>query len=370
MKRLLQFFLIAVVCSLTLPQSAQAQKSGTWTLMNPSPVTLAGPAAAVLRNGKVLYANADGSGQAQIFDPSTNLWTATGNMVVKRNGPVVTARLSDGRVLVAGGWLYKISGGKRVATGDTSAELYDPTKGTFSATGSMLTGRAGGTTTTLLNGKILVTGGWASNALAPNPRYANSTNGADLYDPATGTWSPAAPMPMALVGHTATLLPGGRVLVTGGINYYVRTNSTASVYDPAINTWSATGSMTTSRSFHNAVLLPTGKVLVVSQSADLYDPVRGVFTASASASFMGYLMFQLPNGKALLQGYDWAAYEGVSALYDPLGATWTPTGKTSIPRYADVGVQLTNGGVLIVGGSGTDASSGRNASTSPEMYTP
>ena len=236
MKRSSQLLLALLALSLwSFP--AQAQSSGTWTLMHAAPVAQAGPGAAVLPSGKVLYANGDGSGNAQIFDASANSWSPTGSMKVKRNGPVVALRLASGKVLVAGGWIYQVVGGKRTALGDTSAELYDPATGTFSLTGSMKTGRAGGTITLLPNGKVLVTGGWSINAIPTNPRYANSTNGADLYDPASGTWSAAAPMPMALAGHTATLLPSGRVLVTGGINYYVRINAQASLYDPAANTW-------------------------------------------------------------------------------------------------------------------------------------
>ena len=85
---------------------------------------------------------------------------------------------------------------------------------------------------------------------------------------------------------------------------------------------------------------------------------------------MGYLMYLLPNGKALLQGYDWGTYAGVSGLYDPLTAAWTTSGKNVIPRYADTGVQLTDGKVLIVGGAGYDPATGKYANLYPEMYTP
>lgn len=368
MKRSMQMLAVLFAGMAVLSLSALAQTSGTWTLMNSSSTAQVTPGAAVLPNGKVLYANADGTGHAQIFDPADNAWSSTGNMTVKRNGPVLATRLPNGKVLVAGGWIFKGPTNNRSAQGDTSAELYDPATGTFSATGSMSAGRAGGTITVLTNGKVLVTGGWA--VAYGRIRYANCTGAADIYDPTSGTWSAAAPMLMALCGHTATLLPDGRVLVAGGINYYARLNATASIYNPVANTWAATGSMTKSRSYHSAVLLPNGKVLVVDQAADLYDPATGVFTATASASFMGYVMFLLPNGKALLQGYDYAAYAGVSALYDPLTASWTPTGNNVIPRYADTGVQLPDGKVLIVGGAGYDLHTGKYASMTPEMYTP
>ncbi|MFT5496467.1 MAG: hypothetical protein ACI9TH_001865, partial [Kiritimatiellia bacterium] len=82
----------------------------------------------------------------------------------------------------------------------------------------------------------------------------------DLYDPATGTWSAAAPMAIARTRHTATLLTNGKVLVTGGSNGSGLTQ--AEIYNPESNTWASTGSMLTAREKHSAVRLPSGLVLV------------------------------------------------------------------------------------------------------------
>jgi len=105
---------------------------------------------------------------------------------------------------------------------------------------------------TLLNtGKVLVAGG-----VGPFCAGCNSGMTAELFDPATGTWSPTGSMSIFRSQHTATLLSNGKVLVAGG------NGATAEVYDPATGTFSPSGSMTTTRANHTATLLPDGRVLV------------------------------------------------------------------------------------------------------------
>src|SRR5207247_2227043 len=103
------------------------------------------------------------------------------------------------KVLVTGG--YSNSGFQ------SSAELYDPSTGTFSTTGSMSVGRYIHTATLLGNGKVLITGGYSNSG---------SQSNAELYDPSTGTFSTTGSMNSARYAHTATLLANGNVLVTGG----------------------------------------------------------------------------------------------------------------------------------------------------------
>jgi hypothetical protein len=162
--------------------------------------------------------------------------------------------LSSGNVLIAGGYGSDPGGYDTLDT----AELYDPASGTFGAIGSMTMARGQHTATLLSSGKVLIAGGidfstsnwWVS--------------GAELYDPATGTFSATGSMTVPRGGHTATLLSGGKVLIAGGIDAdtLTSTHASAELYDPATGTFSATGSMATARVGHIATLLSSGKVLI------------------------------------------------------------------------------------------------------------
>jgi hypothetical protein len=149
--------------------------------------------------------------------------------------------LNDGKVLIAGGTRDGGGGGAAIA----SAELYDPTTGTFSLTGSMKSDRAQHTATLLANGEVLVAGGWNGHAAdaADDPPWDPLF--AELYDPSSGTFKYAGSMSTTRIGHTATRLTDGKVLLLGGIfsvqNIHTRLPAPryAEIFDPATQTFQA-----------------------------------------------------------------------------------------------------------------------------------
>ena len=169
-----------------------------------------------------------------------------------------------------------------VTAGAASAQGLFPADApfTFGDTGSLNTARYGHTATLLPNGKMLVAGGGGSSGFLSS---------AELYDPASGTWTATGSLNSARYLHTATLLPNGKVLVAGG--YYGVASTGAELYDPASGTWTATGSLNAARADHTATLLPNGKVLVaggfgitsgVLTSVELYDPASGTWSATGN----------------------------------------------------------------------------------------
>ena len=206
--------------------------------------------ATLLGNGKVLVAGGYNGAHlktAEVYDPATNTWSSAGSMTSARTGHAATL-LGNGKVLVVGG----------ISTGSgalSSAEVYDPATNTWSSAGPMTTIRVEHTVTRLGNGQVLVVGGRNNGVVRA---YHNT---AELYDPATNTWSSVGTMATARELHTATLLGNGKVLVSGGRNGSGPVN-TAEVYNPATNTWSPAGTLATAREVHTATLLGNGKVLV------------------------------------------------------------------------------------------------------------
>jgi hypothetical protein len=218
----------------------------------------------------------------------TGSWIQTGSM--NWTGPhhdlwgETATLLPNGTVLVAGG--HGSDGPEDVAP--TSAELYDPASGQWTPTGSMPSPhRIGHTATLLLNGKVLVAGGSAYGGPRPGTGPGPQQSAA-LYDPATGTWTETGSMHVLRTCHTATLLPDGTVLVAGGSSG-APTRQTE-IYDPSTGTWTKTGSMSVARCGHAATLMPDGKVLVVGGSnsyrgpvtAEVYDPGSRTWTRIAS----------------------------------------------------------------------------------------
>jgi len=218
---------------------------------------------------------------AMALAQSQDTFTPTGDMTAQRMGHTATL-LTNGKVLVTGG--YAVPASFPVWA---SAELYDPLTGKFAPTGSMTTPRAGHTATLLPDGKVLIAGGFVSSALG-SP--ANIVATAELYDPFTSTFTATGSMTAPRQGHTASLLNTGKVLITGGQSSDRTTlQSSAEVYDPLTGAFTSTGGMAAARAWHVATLLPNGRVLIEGGAScdgqptpELYDPVAGQFSPHRS----------------------------------------------------------------------------------------
>lgn len=184
--------------------------------------------------------------------------------------------------------------------------------------------------------------------------------------------------------QTATLLPNGKVLVTGGMEANGRWVNTAELYDPAAGTFAATGKMEVARACHTATLLKDGQVLIAGgsdgsgldlASAELYDPARGTFRATGNLTGprCSAVAVRLNNGKVLLIGGDGVREDervATAELYDPATGRFTAAGSMHVPRATHVAVLLKDGRVLVVGGSSAGRYPGTHIEASAEIYDP
>lgn len=291
--------------------------SGTWTATGSMAFARGGHTATLLHTGKVLVAGCAvgpggaGLGSAELYDPASGTWTDTGDMVGPRCLDFTATLLPDGRVLVVGGRV--LVAGSRANPIVATAELYDPMTGTWTATGSMGTPRYDHAAALLPDGKVLVAGG-ADHPGAGCCYLAT----AELYDPGTGSWTPTARMVMPNGHNAAVLLADGRVLVGGYTQVYDTVtgswtvgnqgaggqpmvllpdgrlfafgNGSVELYDAGTGSWAAAVGKGTPRyrDEFTATLLLDGRVLVaggfsdnsngagsVLASAELYDPGSG-----------------------------------------------------------------------------------------------
>lgn len=315
-------------------------------------------AAALLPNGWVLIAGGQAVisqedccnfaplSSAELYNPSTGTFAATGGMTVARAFPVAVT-LPSGKVLVAD---------------DKSADLYDPSSASFSATGSPNFSNPFIWAILLKTGKVLLTDG----------------SSAELYDPSSGALAPTGSPQVARRAFSTTLLNNGEVLIAGGSGSNYATLSSAELYDPSTGTFALTGSMTQARGSHVAALIggsaaQAGDVLVVGghaptppggpdvgvPGAEIYDSSTGQFTFDPNpyGPDFGGTATTLSDGRVLIAGGagtedGGGGTDNLAAIYDPSSTTPPHIGSVTTlqARAFHSATLLPNSEVLVAGG--------------------
>jgi hypothetical protein len=225
--------------------------------------------ASLLSNGDVLIAGGSGGRLCELYNPTTGRFSKTGALGY---APLYQAAVSlgDGRALIAGG----LNGAQYTSR----AEVYNPATGRFVHVRSLRVDMEHPTATLLQDGEVLIAGGDQADKKHPNVLAA-----AELFNPVKGTFLTTGSMIQGRSHFAAVLLQNGKVLVMGGINpsAYASLLTTAELYDPYTGKWTSTGPMLIGRSDFTATLLADGRVLVAGggdNSTEIYDPLTGSFS--------------------------------------------------------------------------------------------
>jgi N-acetylneuraminic acid mutarotase len=374
--------------------SAELYNPGTnsWAATASSGLQTEGPSTVALASGQVLQVGLNGSA---IYDPTTATWSdAALPMTLSSVGggqpyAADATLLPDGRVLATGGQ----SGG--------GSSTYDPITQIWTI-GGVATAPFS-TATSLANGEVLVLGGLGGGSGGPSEAssYWTAVN-TMLLDPTANAWTVLSSGTHSGAIAASVVLQNGAVLVSGGYtevnpDYPINATTSADLYTSTTNTWSPAAPMATARSWHTATGLTDGTVLVTGgiggcsegcsgpalASAERYSPTANTWTSAGSMLNPRYqhTASLLSNGQVLVAGGSNATiascncttFLAAAELYESVAGTWTSTGSLNTARYAHTATVLANGEVLVAGGFGGTPNTQQNVGSvlaTAELYDP
>ena len=298
---------------------------------------------------------------AEIYDSVSDTFTNTGSMATARSAPAVL--LNTGQVLVAGGYTCDTSGN---CSSLSSVELYNPNAGTFSSAGTMTHARSGQTMTVLSNGNVLIAGG--ENCTSATSCTATLT--AEIYNPTTGTFMATGnTMGYARFNASAVALNSGLVMIVGGFDGTNLPNY-PEVYNPTTNQFTfTTPHLVTARFSATATLLNSGKVLIAGGStcappgcptnaAEIYNPVTNSFTSISggmTVSRFSQSATLTTNGQVYVAGgfsscSSSCTSEASTDVFDPVTGTFSSGSAVTNALAGQTGSLTANGSVLLIGG--------------------
>ena len=347
----------------------------SWTSTGSMHSARASQTAILLANGYVLVAGGTNNNiplaESELYNSTSGSWSTTGSMNVARTSARAVL-LPNGAVLAMGGCI----GSDCLGSTTASAEIYNPSTGKWTTTGSMLKGRAEFVAVLLPNGRVLVAGGCTSYSAIG---CLAVTTAAELYNPATGKWSFTGGMRAARMAMTATVLPSGNALIAGGQTAASDALGSSELYSPTAGSFSLTGKLITPRSGHTATLLTNGLVLIAGgenvngvsiQKAELYNPATGIYGATGNmpSTRQEHAAVLLSSGYVLVSGGNnvnstTTTVLASCALYNPGTGTWTSASSMNSARVDHSLVLLHTGHVLAAGGDNAN-----NELSSAELY--
>jgi hypothetical protein len=294
------------------------------------PVAMSSPTLVTLADGRVLVMGDDGAGRgttALVYDPATGTALPAGPLLSPDRWVSSAVRLLDGRVLVIGNAINQI---------------FDPATMRFEAVGPTVTLRSGGTAAVLLDGRVLIAGGLPPGG---NPGVDPALRSAELLDPDTLTTDPTGSIATTTGGGPMVTLPDGRVFMASG--------DRAEIYDPATGAFSP-ASTTPTGGGGQPVALPDGRVVLAGSTGlddggnvQVWDPrSRSFATHKVAEPLSGATL--LDDGRVFLVGMCRGRSAGWTGVYDPATEVTISTPGTRACRPAST--RLADGRVLIVGG--------------------